>query len=221
MVKYRAIPVRDLLSIWTPREQKFFKQLDSPFNIQAYLDRIPYSEDSFYRSPRQVVRDGKAHCFDGALFAACALQFIGHRPLIVDILAENDDDHLLAIYKVHGYWGEVAKSNFVGLRFREPVYRTLRELVLSYFDSYYNLEKEKTMRGYTVPLDLSRFHHLQWMTSNENLERISEALDEIRQIRLLTPSMIRNLNPVDERSYQAGMLGTNEAGLYRPKKKRD
>ncbi len=212
---------KDNLAVWSLQEQQFFKQLNSPFLIQTYLDSLPYSDDSFYRSPRRVMQDGKAHCFDGALFAACALQFIGHPPLIVNILADNDDDHLLAIYKVWGYWGAVAKSNFVGLRFREPIYRSLRELVLSYFESYYNLEKEKSMRGYTVPLDLSRFHHWQWMTSDENLEQISDALDRIRHINILTPAMIKNLNPVDERSYRAGMLGVNEAGLYRPDKNRN
>lgn len=211
---------KDNLAIWNLQEQQFFRQLNSPFLIQTYLDNLPYSDDSFYRSPRRVMQDGKAHCFDGALFAACALQFIGHRPLIVDIFADNDDDHLLAIYKVRNYWGAVAKSNFVGLRFREPGYRNLRELVLSYFESYYNLEKEKTMRGYTVPLDLSRFYHLQWMTSDQNLEQISDALDRIRHINILTPAMIKELNPVDERSYRAGMLGVNEAGLYRPDKNR-
>mgnify|MGYP005839771059 CR=1 FL=1 len=211
---------KDNLAIWNLQEQQFFRQLNSPFLIQTYLDNLPYSDDSFYRSPRRVMQDGKAHCFDGALFTACALQFIGHRPLIVDIFADNDDDHLLAIYKVRNYWGAVAKSNFVGLRFREPGYRNLRELVLSYFESYYNLEKEKTMRGYTVPLDLSRFYHLQWMTSDQNLEQISDALDRIRHINILTPAMIKELNPVDERSYRAGMLGVNEAGLYRPDKNR-
>ena len=202
--------------IWSPTERKVFRKLTTPFKIQTYLDHIPYSEDPFYRSPRNVLRDGKAHCFDGALFAACALRMIGHQPLIVDILADNDDDHLLAIYKSRGYLGAVAKSNFVGLRFREPIYRTLRELVLSYFESYYNVEKEKTLRGYTVTLNLSRFDHLQWMTRDENLEQIADALDHIRQIRILTPAMVRNLTPVDDRSYQAGMLGINEAGLYRP-----
>lgn len=205
--------------IWSSAENKVFRKLTTPFKIQTYLDHIPYSEDPFYRSPRRVLQDGKAHCFDGALFAACVLRQIGQRPLIIDILADNDDDHLLAIYKIRGYLGAVAKSNFVGLRFREPIYRTLRELVLSYFESYYNVEKEKTLRGYTVTLDLSCFDHLQWMTSDENLEKIAEALDRIRQIKILIPAMIKNLNPVDDRSYQAGMLGINEAGLYRPERK--
>jgi hypothetical protein len=205
--------------IWSSAERKIFRTLTTPFKIQTYLDNIPYSGDPFYRSPRSVLRDQKAHCFDGALLAACALRLIGHRPLIIDILADNDDDHLLAIYKIRGYLGAVAKSNFVGLRFREPIYRTLRELVLSYFESYYNVDKEKTLRGYTVTLDLSQFDHLEWMASDKNLEKIAEALDRIRQIRILTSQMIRNLNPVDDRSYQAGMLGINQAGLYRPPKR--
>jgi len=205
--------------IWSSAEKKVLLSLTTPFKIQTYLDNIPYSEDSFYRSPRSVLRDKKAHCFDGALFAACALRLIGQRPLIIDILADNDDDHLLAIYKVRGYLGAVAKSNFVGLRFREPIYRTLREIVLSYFEAYYNVDKEKTLRGYTVTLDLSQFDHLEWMTNDKNLEQIAEALDRIRQIRILSPHMIKSLNPVDDRSYQAGMLGINEAGLYRPGKK--
>ena len=205
--------------IWSSAENKVFRKLTTPFKIQTYLDHIPYSEDPFYRSPLRVIRDGKAHCFDGALFAACALRQIGQRPLIIDILADNDDDHLLAIYKIRGYLGAVAKSNFVGLRFREPIYRTLRELVLSYFESYYNVEKEKTLRGYTITLDLSRFDPLQWMTSDENLEKIADALDRIRQIKILTPAMIKNLYPVDDRSYRAGMLEINKAGLYRPERK--
>jgi hypothetical protein len=204
---------------WSPAEEKVLRRLITPIKIQTYLDYIPYSEDPFYRSPRSVMRDSKAHCFDGALFAACALRLIGYRPLIIDILAENDDDHLLAIYKNRGYLGAVAKSNFVGLRFREPIYRTLRELVLSYFESYYNVDREKTLRGYTATLDLSRFDHYHWMTSDENLEKVADALDSLRQIRILTPAMVRNLNPVDDRSYQAGMLGINEAGLYRPPKR--
>jgi hypothetical protein len=205
--------------IWSSAEKIAFRKLNTPYKIQAYLDKIPYSEDPFYRCPRSVLRDHKAHCFDGALFAACALRQIGHRPLIIDVLADNDDDHLLAIYKFRGYLGAVAKSNFVGLRFREPIYRNLRELVLSYFESYYNVDKEKTLRGYTLTLDLSQFDHLEWMSKDENLGQIADALDRIRQIRILTPQMIKNLNPVDDRSYQAGMLGINEAGLYRPGKK--
>ncbi len=203
---------------WTVQEKALFDTMKTPFQIQAFLDNIPYSEDTFYRSPRQVMDDRKANCFDGAIFAAAVLRRQGYRPLIIDILAERDDDHLLSIYRKAGCWGAVAKSNFVGLRFREPVYRSLRELVMSYFESYYNVDAEKTLRGYTVTLDLTRFDQLNWMTNAEGLEQIADALDKIRKIYLMTPEMVDALNPVDSRSYQAGMLGVNEAGLYRPPK---
>ncbi len=111
--------------------------LDSPAAIQAFLDGLPYSADPFYRCPASVLRDGKAHCFDGALFAAAALRRLGFPPAIVDMLPERDDDHILAIYKVDGHWGAIAKSNFVGLRFREAVYASLRELVMSYFEVFW------------------------------------------------------------------------------------
>lgn len=189
--------------------------LNSPARIQAFLDDIPYSTEEVYRCPRRVVQDRTAHCFDGALFAAAALRQLGYPPLIVDLLAERDDEHLLAVYKQDGYWGALAKSNFVGLRFREPVYRILRELVMSYFEVYFNVAREKTLRGYTLPLNLTRFDRLNWMTSDDHLERIAEHLDQVRRVRLLTPAMIANLSLVDERSYRAGMLGANPDGLYR------
>jgi len=110
----------------------------------------------------------------------------------------------------------VAKSNFVELRFREPIYRTLRELVMSYFEQFYNVEREKTLRSYTVPLNLKAFDRFNWMMSDEPLERIGQRLDEIRKIRVLTRRMIAGLSPIDERSYRAGLLGANRTGLYRP-----
>jgi hypothetical protein len=203
---------------WTPKEREVLDRLRSPGEIQAFLDSIPYSADPIYRSPRSVLRDRKAHCFDGALFGAAALRSLGHPPLIVDMQAVRDDDHLLAIFRRDGRWGAVAKSNFVGLRFREPVYRSLRELVMSYFDAYYNLDGEKSLRGYTRPLDLRRMDSLEWMTRDDRLETIAEKLDQIRSYRLLTDRMVEQLVPVDRRTYEAGMLGVNPDGLYKGEK---
>jgi hypothetical protein len=161
-----------------------------------------------------------AHCFDGALFGAAAMRRLGHRPLIVNMLAnDQDDDHMLALYRRDGHWGAIAKSNFAGLRFREPVYRTLHELVISYFEQFYNVERKKTLRSYTVPLNLRAFDKLNWMTNDGPLERIGERLDEIRKVHLLTRRMIARLSLVDERSYQAGLLGANQASLYQPPRK--
>ncbi len=201
---------------WTGEELQILRGLDSPARIQAFLDSISYSADPIYRSPRSVMRDRKAHCFDGALFAASALERLGHPPRIVDLQAVRDDDHLLALFKSNGMYGAVAKSNFVGLRYRDPVYRSLRELVLSYFDSYFNLDREKTLRGYTVPLDLRRFEPIAWRTSDDQLDLIAERLDQIRCWPVLDEQTAAALPRVDDRTYEAQLLGSNPDGLYRP-----
>jgi hypothetical protein len=201
----------------TRAESRLLAGLTTPSRIQSFLDSIEYSEEERYRCPLTVLRDRKAHCFDGAMFAAAMLRRIGHPPLITDIIPnDNDDDHLLALYKVRGHWGAVAKSNYTGLRFREPVYRTLRELILSYFEDFFNAIGEKTMRAYTRPLDLSAFDRLGWMTNDETLDAIGERLDEIRKFKPLTPAMIRNLTFADQRSVRAGLLGAKASGLFKP-----
>jgi hypothetical protein len=206
----------------TKRERRAVSILITPAKIQAFLDEIPYSGEERYRCPLTVLRERTGHCFDGALFAAAMLRRLGHRPLILDMLPNaRDDDHLLALYKRDDHWGAVAKSNFTGLRFREPIHRTLRELVLSYFEQYYNIAGEKTLRAYTVPLNLAAFDRLNWMTRDEPLDAIAQRLDEIRKVRLLTPRMIANLSPVDRRSLKAGTLGLNAAGVYKPPRKRE
>jgi len=201
----------------TAAERRVLKGLSSPARIQAFLDGIAYSTDEFYRCPLRVLRDGKAHCFDGAVFAAAMLRRIGYPALILDMLSNGrDDEHLLALFKAEGVWGAVAKSNFVGLRFREPVYRSVRELAMSYFEQYYNLEREKTLRGYTGPLDLERFDRLDWLTEDGPLDLIAQRTDEMRRIELITPSMARRLNPVDDRAYAAGLQGADPDGLFKP-----
>ena len=108
------------------KERRIFESLRSPAKIQAFLDRIAYCDDDIYRSPRSLLRDRKACCLGSSLFGAAALRRLGNPPLIVELIAENDDDHIIAIYKRNGFFGAIAKSNFVGLRFREPIYRSLR-----------------------------------------------------------------------------------------------
>jgi hypothetical protein len=201
----------------TRQERQRISRLTSPYKIQLFLDDLVYSEEEVYRCPLRAMRDGKAHCFDGALLAAALLRRLGYPPRIVDLLPnDRDDDHLLAVYKVDGCWGALAKSNFAGLRFREPVYRGLRELVMSYFEAYFNVEREKTLRRYTVPLNLKAFDQLNWMVSDDRLDDIAGRLDKIRKAPVLTRKQIARLSPVDERSCRAGLAGANQAGLYRP-----
>jgi hypothetical protein len=201
---------------WTKSEARVLSTLTSPVKIQAFLDTLKYSAESQYRSPRSVLRDRTAHCYDGAIFAAMALRRIGHQPLIVDIDAVRDDDHVIALFKRHGRFGAIAKSNFVGLRYREPVYTSLRELVMSYFESFYNVDYEKTLRQYTRPLNLSTYDKLNWTTSDAALDVIGEKLSDIRIYKIIDAAMARSLSPVDKRTYDAGMLGVNKAGLYKP-----
>ena len=203
--------------ILTKPELKLFTKLTSPFKIQEFLDSIPYSDEECYRCPRSVLQDRKAHCYDGAVFAAAALRMIGYPPLLVDMLPNSrDDDHILAIFRRNNRWGAVAKSNFSGLRFREPVYRGLRELIMSYFELYYNIAGEKTLLGYTAPLNLNRFDKLNWLLNDEAMDAIAKALDGIRKYKIITPAMSRQLSAVDKRSYHAGLLGVYQKGLYQP-----
>jgi hypothetical protein len=207
--------VRRLKGPWTAAQRRRIATLRSPGEIQAFLDAIPYSADPFYRCPRRVLADRKAHCFDGALFAAAMLRRIGFPPLLVDTRAVRDDDHVIAIFRRHGRIGAIAKSNFVGLRFREPVFRSVRELVLSYFEVYYNAAGEKTLRSFSAPLDLRRFDELQWETIDTHLGVIATRLDTIRHYPLLSRRMAAGLIKVDERSLNAGMLGLDRSGLYK------
>ena len=136
------------------------------------------------------------------------------------MFADNDDDHLLALFKVRGAWGAVAKSNYVGLRFRDSVYRSLRELVMSYFGPFYNMLGEKTLRSYTRPISLRQFDRLGWVTEQAALAVVAEHTEKVPRIPLLTNAMVLGLTPVDGRSYKAGRLGVVEAGLFQPKRRR-
>ena len=201
-------------------ERQIVARLTTPNKIQNFLDEIDYSIEETNRCPLQVLRDRMANCFDGAVFAAAMLRRLGYPPLILDLLPNSrDDDHVVALYKRYRHWGAVAKSNFAGLRFREPIYRTVRELVMSYFEQYYNVDREKTLRAYTRPLNLRAFDKYQWMTCNETMKRIEQRLSKMRPVPLLTRRMIAGLSAVDERSCKAGLLGANKAGLYKPQHK--
>jgi len=205
----------------TRAEERLLARLDSPGTIQHFLDRLTYSAVTLYRAPLRVLRERTCQCFDGAVFGAAMLRRLGYPALILNLLPnKRDDDHVLALFRRDGHWGAIAKSNFVNLRSREAVYRTVRELVMSYFEHYYNVQREKTLRGFTRPLDLKTFDRRRWMTQDETMEMISQRLDEIRRAHIITKPMIARLSLVDVLSSRAGLLGANKAGLYRPPRRR-
>jgi hypothetical protein len=160
-----------------------------------------------------------AHCLDGGLFAALGLRWLGYPPVIIDLQPEPglDDDHVLAVYKEKGLFGAVAKSNFSGLRLREPVYRNTRELVMSYYEDYFNVDGIKTLRYYTIPLDLSALDVYDWMGSDAGVDEIEHRLKYLRKTAVLPPELKNVTHKADNLSYQSGMLGVNHSGLYKPK----
>jgi hypothetical protein len=187
------------------------KKLSTPEKIQKFLDDLPYNKEKdgeTCRSPRLVLENNTAHCFEGALFAAAALRTNGKPPLILDLASVRDDDHVIAVYRANGCWGSIGKSNYAGLRFRSPVYRTLRELALSYFEHYYNLKGEKTLRGYSLPVNLKRFDSIEWMTSDEPMWAIAEYLCVIRHFQIFN-GVTRRMY-MDERLFKAGLVGRAE-----------
>lgn len=192
---------------FTRSELRALRALKTPAGIQRYLDSVPYHLAGTAWSPRVVLRERTAHCLEGAVFAAAALRVIGFTPLIWDLEADHDTDHVVAIFRSRGHWGAIAKSNFTGCRYREPVYRTLRELALSYFNTYFNLRGERTLRRYSRPVNLARFDRLDWMTREKDIWFIAEYLCEIPHRSLLKRGLENHLTRVDSRTMKSEMVG--------------
>lgn len=197
---------------FTAAELRRLRALRTPYGIQRALDAMPYHHASTAWSPRRVLRERTAHCLEGAVFAAAALRVLGFPPLLLDLEAVQDTDHVVAVFQSRGHWGAIAKSNFSGLRYREPVHRSLRELVMSYFDGYFNLRGERTLRAWAGPVNLARFDRSRpgWMTTEGDVWWIAEYLLEIPHTRLLRPAMVRALSRVDRRTLAAGKVGQRE-----------
>lgn len=192
---------------FSPNELRQLRSLNAPQKIQRFLEDLPYHHARTAWSPRLVLREQTAHCFEGAVFAAAALRVNGFKPLIWDLEGIRDTDHVLAIYQHDRHWGAIAKSNFAGLRFREPVYRSLRELAMSYFENYYNLLGERTLRAFSRPVDLSRFDHLDWTTTEKPVWFIAEHLCEIPHTPVISAAQAKRLTRLDQRAYKAGLTG--------------
>jgi hypothetical protein len=199
--------MRDPLALFTPAELRKLRSFKDPYGIQRFLDDTPYHLADTAWSPRRVLREQTSHCLEGAIFAAAGLRALGLPPLIIDFEAENDTDHVLAVFRIKGHWGAVAKSNYSGCRYREPVYRSLRELAMSYFNIYFNMRGERTLRNFSLPVNLARFDHLEWMTTEEPNWFIPNYLCDIHHYKLLRPGMVKRLHRVDQRLFLAETLG--------------
>lgn len=192
----------------SPADLRTLRALKTPARIQKFVDGIEYDYAHSARSPERVLRERKGHCLEGAMLATAALRVNGHAPLLMDLEAVYDDDHVVALYREHGLWGAIAKSNFAGLRFRAPVYRTLRELALSYFEHYYNLRGQRTLRSYSQAVNLARLDRLHWMTGEEDVWSVPELLIAARHYPIVPDRVARALPRLDRRSFEAGLHGS-------------
>ena len=201
--------------MWNREESRLLRRLRTPVQIQQFLNELPYNDRPTTLSPRRVMQERTAHCLEGALFAAAALRHLGYPPLIVDMLARNDDDHVIAVFRRNRCWGAVAKSNTTLLRFREPVYRSLRELVMSYFEMYFNTNGTKSFLSYSRPVHLARFDRRAWMTDGDDLDCIGDYLGTIRHTPVISEAERRQLSPADPEVIRACFLGAKESGLFK------
>lgn len=196
---------------FTDAELKTFKRLSSPIKIQNFLDRMPVNYEKngeSNMSPRVVLRAKKCHCLEGALLAAAALWFNGEEPQLLDLRVKParwiHEDHIVALYKRNGYWGAISKTNHATLRFRDPVYKTIRELALSYFHEYF-LDKKgtKVLREYSKPLNLKKFGD-KWVTSEENLNFFVQELEDIKHFKIVPDKNLQYVRRADKMERKAG-----------------
>lgn len=200
----------------TKTELALFKELDTPYKMQEYLDTLKYRNESGYFSPRQAIEDHQCHCFDGSLLCMALLTYHNYKPLLLKLIpSDRDDSHMLAVFKQGKFFGAIGKSNYPDLTFREPIYPSLRELAMSYFHSYYNSLGEKTLRGYTELIDLTPFAKLNWVTDGSQLQVIANQFKTCQKFKLLTSTQIKNLNPLTTKGYEMGMQGVDLNGVMK------
>lgn len=197
--------------MFSKEELKVLKKINTPSKIQDFINslKINFEENGdTCMSPRQVLRTGKAHCMEGAILAAAILRIHGYKPLIVDLEANKHDyDHAIAVFQRGKYWGAITKTNHAVLRYREPVYRDIRELVMSFFHEYFmNNNGKKTLRKYSDPVDLSRFDKYGWITSEEEVWYIPDYLTKVKHYKILGWSQLLGLRKADNIEIKAGKI---------------
>ncbi len=193
----------------TPAEFAALERLDTPQKIQAFVYALRQNFElhgDTCRPVRQVLRRGSAHCIEGAMLAACALWIHGEPPLLMDMRAERDFDHVVALFRRRGRWGAISKTNGLGLRWRDPVYRSLRELAMSYFHEYTNRREHKTLREFSLPFDLRRVDPAIWAVGEKNAWPVPEALDALRHFPLVSGHHLRAVTRRDPFERRAGGL---------------
>ena len=192
------------------QELKLFSKLNTQKKIQDFLNTIPANFEktgATSLSPREVLKQNRAHCIEGAVLAAVILWYHGQKPLLLDLVSNNsDDDHVVALFKQGKFWGAISKTNHAVLRYREPVYRDVRELVMSFFHEYFKDSGKKTLRSYSAPFDLSKIKDKTWLTCEESIWEINNDLTDSKHYKILNQSQIKNLRLAEPIEIEAGKL---------------
>jgi hypothetical protein len=191
-------------------QTKLYRKLNTPAKLQDFINELTANFELLgetCRSPLRVIQDQTAHCLEGAMLAASVLRFHGAKPLLLDLRAKRpDDDHVVALFRLKGGWGAISKTNHAVLRYREPIYRTLRELALSYFHEYFDDQGNKNLREYSKPFSLARFDPINWETTLQDLWVVVKSLDHAQHLQLLSRSEVKNLRKAERIEIQAGKL---------------
>ena len=195
--------------MWTPSEKKFLQSLKTPLKLQSYLDGLVYNTQDSALSPRYVMMSKDAHCLEGGLLAAAVIELWGYKPLMVSLQAEDDDHHVITVYKGKKGWGSFSKSNTTLLRGRDPVYASVRELVMSYFDFYFNLKGQKSLYAYSLPINLNHYNHWNWRTSDEDLNNLGKSFNDVVHYEILTQKELKALPKVNQLIRKASYLSAN------------
>lgn len=209
-IRLKLMSYTPFMEAFAREELCLLRSLETPRKVQDFLNALPMNfeeEGETCMSPRRVLRERRAHCMEGAMLAAAALRFQGRPPLVLDLTAvDHDDDHVVALFRERGYWGAISKTNHAVLRYREPVYRTVRELVMSYFHEYFLNDGRKTLRSYSGAINLSRFDARGWMTAEGGVWYIPEFLDGVPHISILSRWQVARLRRADPVERKAGTL---------------
>jgi hypothetical protein len=192
------------------KELKILKKFNTPAKIQNFLNRMPMNfekDGETNLSPMSVLEKKICHCAEGAALAALALRVHGYPPLVLDLTAnKNDFDHVVAVYQKDGKWGAISKTNHAVLRYREPIYNSIRELAMSYFHEYLDDQGRKNLRSFSPAVNLKRFDKLGWMTTREEIDYIPEYLADVKHFPMLNRKQIRNLRKAEPIEIKAGKI---------------